>query len=180
MISLALSVALMSSSGGLLSERTPAAGLLVGAVNLNEAALSLENLSESELTAERARLLDSMPSLGAGIALTAAGGGVLLLGLTLAAVALDFELLIVGLVVMAASVPLLIIGPILLFGALRERRAAQAQVRLIDQRLAELHRDQLEGPRNDGRDEVPPPPPVRPPGSQFAPDVPANLLIAAF
>lgn len=180
MFSLALSVALMSSTGGLLAERVPAAGLLVGAVDLNAAALSLESLSESELTAERARLLDTMPSPGLGIALTAVGGGVLLLGLTLAVIAYEPVLLIVGLVVMAASVPLLIIGPILLFRAMRERREAQTRVRLIDQQLAGQRRNQLEAPRNDRLDEVPPPPPVRPPGSQFAPDVPADLLLATF
>jgi len=180
MFSLVLSVALMSSSGGLLAERTPPAGWLVGAVNLNEAALSLENLSESELTAERVRLLDEMPSPGLGIALTAAGGGLLLVGLSLAAVAFEEAVIIVGVLMMVASIPLLIIGPILLAGALRDRRGVQTQVRLIDQRLAELHRDQLEGPRNDGLNEVPPPPPVRPPGSQFAPDVPADLLLATF
>lgn len=179
MFSLALSVALMSSSGGLLAERTPAAGMLVGAVNFNDQARALENLSLSELTTERATLLDSMPSPGLGIALTVGGGALLLVGLTLVVAFYEAAVIITGLVMMVASIPLLIIGPILLASALRERRDTQTRVRLIDQRMAEMRRDEL-APQNDGRDEVPPPPPVRPPGSEWAPNVPADTLLATF
>ena len=178
MTSLVLSLVVMTSSGGLLAERVPAAGMLVGAVDLNTRAASLDQMSLTELTAERARLLDTMPSLGLGIALTAVGGGVLLTGLVIVSVALDLAVLAVGLVVMAASVPLLIIGPILIARAARERREAQTQVRLIDQRLAEMKRDELAPPvRND---ETPPPPPMRPPGSQLLPVVEPMALLASF
>lgn len=178
MVSLVLSITLISSTGGLLAERTPAAGMLVGAVNLNQAGASLDNLSLTELTTERASLVDSMPSLGLGIALTAAGGGLLIIGLSLLAAEI-FEVLVVGLVMMAASVPLLIIGPILLAGAVRERRDSQTRISLIDQRLAEMRRDEVQ-PQNDGQYETPPPPPMRPPGSQWAPTVPASTLLARF
>ena len=84
----------------------------------------------------------------------------------------------------AAAVPLLIIGPILLFGALGGRREFQTKVRLIDQRLAQLKRDELGPPvRNDRRpekDEVPPPPPMRPPGSELTPPVEPQVLLATF
>ncbi|MDP1824334.1 MAG: hypothetical protein Q8L48_13855 [Archangium sp.] len=181
MTSLVLSVVVMTSSGGLLSERTPAAGMLVGAVDLNAAGASYANMTVDQLTVERMRLVETMPSLGLGIALTAVGGGVLLTGLVILGSA--YELIVVGLIVMAAAVPLLIIGPILLFGALRERREVQTQVRLVDQRIAQLKRDEFAPPpvQNDpGLNEVPPPPPVRPPGSEFAPHVPPQVLLATF
>lgn len=180
MIALVLSLVVMTSSGGLLSERPPAAGMLIGAVELNA---GYDSMTVDQLTAERIRLVETMPSLGLGIALTAVGGGVLLTGLVIVSVAYEISVAIVGLVVMAASVPLLIIGPILLFGAMRERRGVQSQVRLVDQRIAQLKRDELAPPpvQNDpGLNEVPPPPPVRPPGSEFAPNVPPQVLLATF
>jgi hypothetical protein len=183
MISFVLSAVVMMSSGGLLAERTPAAGMLVGAVDLNAGAAAWDNMTVEQLTAERVRLVESMPSLGLGIGLTAAGGGVLLTGLIVVAAALDIGTLVVGLIIMAASVPLLIIGPILLFGAMRDRRGVQTQVRLVDQRIAQIKRDELAPPvRNDGpvpNNEVPPPPPVRPPGSELTPVQP-QLLLATF
>ena len=171
MFSLALSVVVISSSGGLLSERVPAAGLLVGAIDLNTASASYDNMTVAELTTERARLVETMPSLGLGIGLTAAGGGVLLTGLIILAAAYDIAVAAVGLVLMALSVPLLIIGPIFLFGALRDRRGVQTQLRLVDQRIAQVRRDELSPPPQNTpppprRDEVPPPPPMRPPGSE--------------
>lgn len=183
MFSLVLTVGVMVSSGGLLAERTPAAGLLLGAVDLNAASAAYDNLSIAELTAERLRLSETLPSPGLGIALTAIGGGVLLFGLTLAAIAFEEGLLIVGLLVMAASVPLLIIGPILIAGALRDRRAIQTQLKLIDQHIAAINRENDGGsptPTAPVNDEVPPPPPVRPPGSEFAPYVAPTLLLASF
>lgn len=182
MITFLFSVVVMTSSGGLLSERTPAAGMLVGVVDLNAAGASYANMTVDQLTAERIRLVETMPSLGVGIGLTIAGGAVLLTGLVLVA-SFYIELIVVGLIVMAASIPLLIIGPVLLFGAMRERREAQAQVRLVDQRIAQLKRDELGPPpvQNDpALNEVPPPPPVRPPGSEFAPNVPPRVLLATF
>src|SRR5690349_2699618 len=104
MISLALSVALMTSSGGLLSERTPAAGMLVGVTDLNAQSAMYDNMTISELSTERARVAETMPSLGLGIALTSIGGGVLLTGLLILAAAEFVEIVIVGLVVMAASI----------------------------------------------------------------------------
>ena len=184
MVSLVLSVVVMSSSGGLLSERIPAAGLLVGAVDLDSASAAYDTMSVADLTAERMRLVEAMPSPGLGIALTAAGGGVLITGLIILSLAYDVGLVVVGLIVMAAAIPLLIIGPILLFGALGGRREFQTKVRLIDQRLAQLKRDELGPPvRNDRRpekDEVPPPPPMRPPGSELTPPVEPQLLLATF
>lgn len=180
MTSLVLSMLVMTSSGGLLSERTPAAGMLVGAVNLNTAAMSLDQMSMADLTAERARLMDTMPSMGGGIALTAVGGGVLLTGLVLVATYL-FELIIVGAVLMVASVPMLIIGPILIAHAARERNEVRTQVRLIDQRMAQMKRDELAPPPTQQQnDETPPPPPMRPPGVEWMPVVAPQFLVASF
>ena len=184
MVWLALSVALMTSSGGLLAERTPAAGMLVGLTDLNAQSSMYDNMTIEELSAERARVAEALPSLGLGIALTSIGGGVLLTGLVILAAAEFLELVLVGLVGMAASIPLLIIGPILLARAARERRDTQTQLRLIDQRLAALRRDDAprppSGPEYDPKTEPPPPPPVRPPSSQFAPNVEPQLVVAAF
>lgn len=174
MTSLVLSLVVMTSSGGLLSERTPAVGMLVGAVDLAAAAASLDGMSLSELTAERARLVDSMPSLGAGIALTAVGAGVLVVGLALVSTFYT-ALIVAGLVMMAVSVPLLIIGPILIAGAARGRRDTTARVRLIDQRLGEMQRNVA-----PLQNEMPPPPPPRPPGVERSPAVEPQLLLATF
>jgi hypothetical protein len=180
MFSLVLSVMVISSNGGLLAERTPAAGMLIGAVDVGA---NYDNMTVAELMAERSRLADSMPSVGLGIALLASGGGVFVVGFGVFwAVSI-----LVGVIMMVAAVPLLIIGPILLAGAARERRAIQSQVRLVDQRIAALRREEsnpqfvpVDLPPQNNPNEVPPPPPVRPPGSEFAPDVPAEFLLASF
>jgi hypothetical protein len=123
-----LSVALMTTSGGLLAERTPVAGMLMGR-NLEIAAAGLEGMSLNELTIERTRLVSEMPSPVLGIVLLSVGGGVLLTGLVIAGIATDLATLAVGLIVMAVSVPLLIIGPILLASALRQRRTNETRLR---------------------------------------------------
>ena len=186
MFSWVFSVVVMSTSGGLLAERAPTAGMLLGAVDLNAASANYDNMTVAELTIERVRLVEALPSLALGIGLTAAGGGVLLTGLIILASAYEVTVAAVGLVVMALSIPLLIIGPIFLFAALRERREAQAQLRLVDQQIAQVRRDELTPPpvRNNtlpppGGDEVPPPPPVRPPGSERE-QLEPQLLLATF
>jgi len=170
-----LSVALMTTSGGLLAERTPVAGTLMGR-NLEIAAAGLEGMSLSELDAERTRLTSELPSPVLGIVLLSVGGGVLLTGLAIAGLATDLATLAVGLVVMAASVPLLIIGPILLASALRQRRASETRLRLVNQQMRELEL----GGQNQGSDETPPPPPVRPPDAWLIPTVVPQVLVATF
>ena len=186
MFSMVLSVVVMSTSGGLLAERVPTTGLLLGAVDLNAASASYDNMTVAELTAERVKLVEALPSLGLGIGLTAAGGGVLLTGLIVLAYSYEVAVAVVGLVIMALSVPLLIIGPIFLFAALRERREAQTQIRLVDQRIAQVRRDEMAPPVRtnpppppSGGDEVPPPPPTRPPGSERE-QLEPQLLLATF
>ena len=175
MFSLVLSAAVLVSSGGLLSERTPTEGMLIGAVNLRGAGALYDNMTVEELTAQRAIVANSLPSMGLGIALTCIGGGVLLTGLTIVAVAQFLEILLVGLVVMAAGIPLVIIGIVMIARVARERRDAQAELRLIDQRIAGIKRDEfapppVDQPAYDPKNEPPPPPPMRPPGSEFAPN----------
>lgn len=176
-ISLVLSVGLMSVSGGLLSERTPTTGLLVSS-SFESAAY--DNMTVAELTAERTRLLDDMPSPGLGIGLLAGGGGLLLVGLIIATVTFELAPILIGLVMMVASVPLLIIGPILMARAVRERRGVQNEVRLIDLRISQVQRGGQPLPTQPGQEEVPPPPPMRPPGSEFLPTVAPNILLATF
>ena len=167
-----LSVALMTTSGGLLAERTPVAGMLLGR-NLEIAAAGLEGLSKTELDAERTRVLENMPSPALGITLTAVGGGVLITGLILV-----YANAIVGLVVMAVSVPLLIIGPIMLARALRERRTSETRLRLINQQMRELESGRsVEQPTNG---ETPPPPPTRPPDVFLIPTAVPQVLVATF
>ena len=185
MVSFTLSVVVMLSSGGLLADRTPTAGMLVGATDLNAQSAMYDNMTVAELSAERARVASLMPSLGAGIALTAVGGGVLLTGLFLIAVAEFVEIVIVGVVLVVASLPLLIVGPILLASAARERRETQTTLKIIDQRIAAVRRDEVapsspSAPEYDPKLEPPPPPPVRPPSSQFAPVISPSLVLASF
>lgn len=172
MTSLVLSIVVMTSSGGLLAERVPAAGLLMGAVDLNAA--PIEGMSLTELTVERTRLMSTMPSAGLGVALTAIGGGVFLTGFTV----FLYASILVGVVIMVAAIPLLIIGPILLVNAGRERRAQQARVFAIDRRIATMGQDGT-SPLPPQNDEVPPPPPVRPPDVERATVAP-QLLLATF
>ena len=184
MVSFALGMALLISQGGLLSERTPVAGMLIGATDLNAQSAQYDNMSLAELTVQRERVAALMPSLGLGIALTAVGGGALLTGLFLIAVAEFVEIVIVGVLFVVASIPLLIIGPILLASAARERRDVQTQLRLIDQRIAAVRRDEVPStptsPEYDPKAEPPPPPPVRPPSSEFVPHVAPQLVLASF
>lgn len=172
-----LSMALMTTSGGLLAERTPVAGMLMGR-NLEIAAAGLEGMSLSELDAERTRLTSDMPSPVLGIVLLSVGGGVLLTGLVIVGIATDLATLAVGLIVMAASVPLLIIGPILLASALRQRRTNETRLRLVNQQMRELERGgQNTGP---GSNETPPPPPMRPPDVWMIPTAVPQVLVATF
>ena len=184
MTSFVLGVALLVSTGGLLSERTPTAGMLIGVTDLNAQSAQYDNMTLAELSSERERVAALMPSLGLGIALTSVGGGVLLTGLFLVAVAEFVEIVIVGVLFIVASIPLLIIGPILLASAARERRDVQTQLRLIDQRIAAVRRDEVPSaptsPEYDPKTEPPPPPPVRPPSSEFLPNVMPQLVLASF
>ncbi len=174
MMSMVLSLVVVTSSGGLLSERIPVAGMLVGAAELSEAPLvpvaTVENMSLSELTAERARLVELRPGLGLGITLTSIGGVVFLIGLGTAV-----TYLVAGLIIMGTAVPLLVIGPILLARAIRERKEIQSQIKAIDRRLSNNKTAPSMSP-----DEVPPPPPVRPPDASLFPTVDAQFVLARF
>lgn len=178
MTALVLSLVVMTSSGGLLAERTPAAGLLMGAA-VQVADADLATMSLTELTAEKVRLQESMPGPGVGIALTAIGGGALLTGLLIISAAFTVEVVLIGLVVAVAAVPLLIIGPILIGAGARERRQQTNRIRAIDARVSQMNRDsQIPAPA--GNDEVPPPPPMPPPGVDLGPAATPSLLLATF
>jgi hypothetical protein len=172
-----LSVAVVTTSGGLLAERTPVAGMLLGR-NLEIAAAGLEGMSKTELDAERVRVMEAMPSPALGITLTAVGGGVLLTGLVIVGAATTLEVLAVGFVIIAASVPLLIIGPIMLARAIRERRNSETRLRLINQQMREL--DNGRGSEQPTNTDTPPPPPVRPPDVFLIPTALPQVLVATF
>lgn len=166
-MSMVLTVLLMTSSGGLLSERAATTGLLMGA---DFDAAALEAMSVPDLMTERARLLDERPSVALGVSLTVAGAAVLVVGLAFIYVAP-----VIALIIMAISVPLLILGPIFWVKAARERRDIQLQLRIIDRRLDQLRNTGYPAPPGN---EVPPPPPPRP-DSVMAPFEP-QLLLATF
>lgn len=178
MTALVLTFVVMSSSGGLLAEKAPTAGLLLGAAPRN-GDLDLYNMSLTELTAERLRLQESMPGPGVGIALTAVGGGLLLTGLILIAYTFAIEPILVGVALSLVSIPLLIIGPILIGASVRERRQNTSRIRAIDARISQMNRDS-QIPPPAGSDEVPPPPPMPPPGVDLGPAATPSLLLATF
>lgn len=170
---LALTTVAMLSSGGLLSERAPAPGLLMGQMDLSE--LPIEQLSVPELEAERLRLHSERPGLGLGIALIVVGGVGDLLGLAMLAAAaevffLDTGLVVATLAVLAVGIAATVVGIALLVGALHARRENTERVRAIEARLGQIRRGEaVEPPPN----ELPPPPPM--PGAAL-PVLPAVVL----
>lgn len=187
MMSLALSVAVLSSSGGLLAERLPsgvrlldsptvAFGTVLGASAGDEKQRSLEAMTRGELEVERLRLLDAQPSYAPGLIVAGAGvagivvGG-LLLGLTsrtLGSVA--------GIVTILGGVAALVTGGILLIITAVQGPAVASQLRRVEQRLNTLLQQQGDAPA--GGDAPPPPPP--PPGAARDLLQPPLVLLATF
>jgi hypothetical protein len=182
MLSLAATLTLLTSSGGLLAEHLPTGvGLLDGADRVLLAArdegpapavADYPGMSLSQLHLEWDRLEASKPGFGLGIGLTAAGAGALVLGLVLLVVQSPV-VLVVGLVMLAAAVGLLIAGPIILSRILgerdritREQGEVRRQMQLLQGGDAPLVPS---GPR------PPPPPPPRPLSDQGA-EVPLVTL----
>lgn len=123
MHALVLSLTLMSSSGGLLSEHLPAGvrlldapttafGTVLGAAG-GEAALDLEGMSRTELEMERLRLVDDRRGLALPIVLLSVGGGTLLFGLAMMSPGY-IDLFIAGVVTSLLAAGAVTVGVILL------------------------------------------------------------------
>jgi hypothetical protein len=167
MLSLAATLTLMTSSGGLLAEHLPAGvGLLEGSDRVLLASrdegpaptvADYPGMSLSQLHLEWDRLEASKPGFGVGIGLTAGGAGALVLGLVLVTVQ-SLVVVVAGLVLLTGALALLIIGPIILAGTLgvrdritRDQGEVRRQMQLLQGGDAPLVPS---GP--------PPPPPPRP------------------
>lgn len=186
MMSLALSLALCTSSGGLLAEQLPAGvrlldsptvafGTVLGASAGDEKQRSLESMTRGELEVERLRLLDAQPSYAPGLIVAGAGvagvivGG-LLLGLTSRAIGS-----VAGIVTILGGVAALVTGGILLIITAVQGPAITSQLRRVEQRLNTLLKQQGE---STGGDAPPPPPP--PPGALRDLLQPPQVLLATF
>lgn len=178
MHALALTVALMSSSGGLLSEHLPrgvrllespttAAGTVLGAAPQ----LDLEAMSRTELEMERLRLVDDRRSVAPGIIFLVSGGVTFLLGSTL----LLADVLVAGAIITLIGAGAVVAGIILLVSAVSHNARNTASLRRIEQRIGTLEQT---GP---GGGDAPPPPPPPPPAGVWRelPAVP-QLVVATF
>jgi uncharacterized protein YacL len=144
--------------GGLLSEPVPrAARLLEGqAVTATAAApVTLEDLTVAQLQAERARTLDSRPSVLWPVTAIAVGAAGLVVGLT----AFLFASMVVGGIVMAIAAPVVVLGVVLLLINVPAMKEAGQRVRQID-RLLVLRRQELNAPPPADAPPPPPPPPL--------------------
>lgn len=186
MLSLALSVALLSSSGGLLSERLPSSARLVDASTLafgtvlgasagDEKVRSLESLTRGELEAERLRLLDSQPSFVPGLVVAGAGVAGVVVGVVLLAVTARTIGTAAGLVTLLGGVAAMVTGAVLLIVAAVRGPAVTSQLRRVEQRINTLLKEQGDTPAGDA-----PPPPPPPPGALRDLPQPPQVLLATF
>jgi hypothetical protein len=171
-----LTLTMMTSSGGLLGDRIPAPGLLLGRVNPTAFRASLEHMSLAELMDERDRLTNERPSIWFGLGLTIGGAVAVVTGVIMMAVGFYTEVLATGFILALAGVGLLIAGPIILFSALRAQRAADQQLKVVDQRVEALKQGDTAPPLL----ETPPPPPARPPDVELVPSLFPSLTVATF
>jgi hypothetical protein len=146
----------------------------------------VEQLTREQLQAEYTRLAQEKPGLGAPIALTSVGGGLLILSAPLLWVALigiigggnssivlgGYILLIFGSAIAVTGGVLLAVGLVKLFQRIGERRAYTQRMEDINARLESLDRTGAPPPPA----ELPPP---TPPGAGFI-DVRPDLVVATF
>lgn len=190
MLSLALSMAVLASSGGLLSEHLPAgvrlldatdavAGALLGARGRDRndgiSPAQLQAMSLQQLKEEYDRLEDEKPGLGLGIGLLAGGVAGIVTGIVIMAAGYYVWVVTVGLVIFLAGIALAIVGPILIGSAARGRRRISRDQDAIDRQIRILESGSAPmlptGP-------TPPPPPPPPLGG--IPKVDPQMLVATF
>ncbi len=149
----------------------------------------VEQLTREQLQAEYTRLAQEKPGIGAPIALTSVGGGLLILSLPLLYVALigilsggnstlvlgGYIFLVFGSAIAVTGGVLLAVGLVKLFQRIGERRAYTQRMEDINARLESLDRT--------GSPPPPPPPaelpPPTPPGAGFI-DVRPDIVLATF
>lgn len=153
----------------------------------------IEQLTREQLQAEYQRLEAERPGLGGAIALTAVGGGLLVIGFVVLVYDALFYLYIGGgssvitlaayvfLVFSAAMIitggVLLTVGLVKLFQRISERRAYSQRIDDINARLESL--DRTGAPPAPPPPNLPPPPPP-PPGAQLFFDVQPTAVLATF
>ena len=170
----ALTTVVMLSSGGLLSERVPAQGLLVGAVDLST--LPVEQLSLAELEKERLRLEDERPGLGLGIGLIIGGGVADILGLAIAAYSYSLAGVVIGLSILTVGIVATVFGIVFLVKGIRGRHQTSARLHAVETRITQIRKGQVvEPPPNE---DIPLPPPPVPAAWREGAD--ASMLVATF
>lgn len=157
---------LLCLEGGLLADRTPTAGLLLGAAETAESVppRPLSDLTLEELEAERQSVLATRPSLIPPMLVIGAGA----IGFTIGTGILLFSTIIVGSFVMGVAAVVVIVGIVLVLNTGPARAVAARRLKEIDRAVTDRKREQLR----------PPPPAILPPGVQWGP--PPSLLLASF
>ena len=191
MLSLALSMAVMTSSGGLLSEHLPAGVRLLDAPSVVPSAMlgrirdrdrdrdrddglsraELQSMSLQQLHEEYDRLEDEKPGIGLGLTLTIVGGAVLLTSFFF-----WYGWWYVGLIMTLPAIALCIIGPILLAKAIRARHRYNRDQDAIDRQIRVLESGGQGGAVPPGPTPPPPPPPPPMGGLTAVPQV----VVASF
>lgn len=189
LLSLALSVALSSSSGGLLADHLPRGVRLLDAPRAlpgpppafpspeEPVPGDYQSMSLSELKLAYTRLGESKPSGTLGGVLLGVGIGALVLGLSAMTVGLLVPLLgwtVVGLVVAAAGLALVIAGPILMSNGIRAAKGVEREQEFIRRQMRLLEGGTAPLPAGPGR--APPPPPPPPPLGALGPASPLVAL----
>lgn len=188
MLSMALSVAVLASSGGLLSEHLPAGVRLLDAAEVipsamlgarrdrddGISAMQLQSMSLQQLHEEYDRLEDEKPGIGLGLTLTIVGGGLFITGW----IVWWYASILAGVLMIIPGVVLCIVGPILLASAIRGGRRISREQDAIDRQIRILEGGGQGGaPLPSGP--MPPPPPPPPPLSGLSTSGP-SLVLASF
>jgi len=175
MLSLALSVAMLTSTGGMLADHLPRGVRLLDAPRAlpgpppafpteEPVPGDYQSMSLAQLRAAAARIEDSKPSAAGGIVLLAGGITGIVVGLVAILVGVfvpSVGWLVAGLIITAAGLAMTVIGPILMASALRGRLSAERDLDFIQRQIR-----MLEGggaPTPAGPPRTPPPPPPPPP-----------------
>lgn len=184
MLSLALAVAMTTSSGALLSEPTLRSARLLDAPSTafglvlgqgGERQKNLEAMTRGELEMERLGLLDSRPTVVPGIIIGSAGAVLAIVGFIITRVAPATRGDVVGLVLLVSGLAGLVTGAVLAIIAFIRAGEVDARLRRVEQRINTVIRDEGLAPPQLG-----PPPPPPPPGAWRDLPQPPLVHVAAF
>lgn len=167
-MTLVLLSTLLTLEGGLLTERAPQPGLLLGAseVTAPGSTPSLAELTPEQLRAARTLALDARPSILAPALIIGGGAVVLTVGLGV----LLFSSVTIGAVILAVSAAVLAVGVVLVLLQGPARATATARLKAIDAELTERRARDLRTPVFEQQ--------TPPPGVQLAPE--PGLRLASF